>query len=120
MFLPSRCCVCFSLGAGSQLMMIGMRMRVMKYVAITLIAATTPNSTSMDELVKYNTPKPMAVVMFARNKSTPMVSIITERAFTLFLCLAYSLWYLLNRNTQFGIPMTMISGAMSPLSIVIL
>src|SRR3954466_12569466 len=101
-------------------MIIGMRISVMQYVAITLIAATTPNSTSMEEFVKYNTPKPMAVVTFARNKSTPIVSIITEIAFSLLPCFAYSAWYLLKRKTQFGIPITMISGAMTPLSTVTL
>lgn len=95
-------------------------MRVIKYVAITLIAATTPNSTSMELLVKYNTPKPMAVVMLAKNKVIPMVSILRCRAFILLPWAKNSPWYLLMRKIQLGKPITMMSGAIKPDNTVIL
>ena|SRR6185369_7875162 len=100
--------------------MTGIRMSVIKYVASTLIAATTPNSTNMVLFVKYNTAKPIAVVIFARNKVMPMVSMVLVSAFILLPCALNSLWYLLIRKIQFGKPMTMIKGAISPDRTVIL
>ena len=47
--------------------------------------ATMPNSTSIALFVKYSTPKPIAVVTLAKNKVTPIVSMVLAKAFILFL-----------------------------------
>src|SRR5688500_15607625 len=84
------------------------------------MAATTPNSTSIVLLVKYRTPKPMAVVILARNRVMPIVSMVRASAFTLLPCMENSLWYVLMRTIQVGRPITIMSGAIRPLSTVIL
>ena len=69
---------------------------------------TIPNSINKSLLETIKVAKPMAVVRFVIKVAIPILVVTRCNALALFPCTLYSWWYLLVRNIQFGIPMTMI------------
>ena len=92
----------------------------MKKVIITFKAATTPNSTNNAEPVNANTPNPMEVVKFAKNKVLPTLEALSIKDSSFDFPAKYVSWYLFSRKMTFGIPITTISGGINPDNKVIL
>ena len=63
--------------------------------------------------------KPEAVVVLVIRVAFPTLVMTRCSDLALFPCLLTSCWYLLIKNIQFGIPMTMIRGGISAVSTVI-
>jgi len=84
-----------------------------------LMEATIPNSVSSLLSVIIKVAKPEAVVTFVMRVAFPIFEITrcNERAW--FPCFLTSCWYLLMRNIQLGIPITMISGGIKAVRTVI-
>ena len=72
--------------------------------------ATTPNSCSVSLFVRIKAANPEAVVRLVSNVILPIFCIIICNAISLLLVLLNSLWNLLIRKMQFGIPITIITG----------
>src|SRR4051812_11680054 len=86
-----------------------------RYVAITLMEAIKPNSNRMRFCIAQKTAKPIEVVKFAKKREMLVRSIAKCSDFNLLPVLVNSVWYLFRIKTQFGTPMTMISGGINPL-----
>ena len=84
-----------------------------------LMEATIPNSLnrSLSKIMKVA--KPDAVVMLVIKVALPILemTLCNDRAW--FPCFFTSCWYLLMRNIQLGIPITMINGGINAVRIVI-
>ena len=101
-------------GGGKKLNTIGTSIKDIIYITITLIEATRPNSNSIWVSVEQNTANPMEVVTLANIRETPTFSIDLANARILLWCKAKLLWYLLSIIIQFGIPITISRGGISP------
>ena len=99
--------------------MIGMMKRLSRKMAMMFIEATIPNSFSSLLLVRMKVAKPDAVVTLVIRVALPILVMTRCRDLAWFPCDLISCWYLLIRNIQLGIPITMISGGISAVSTVI-
>ena len=84
-----------------------------------LIEATIPNSFNTLLSVKIKVAKPDAVVKLVIIVALPIFIITLYNDLTLLPCLATSCWYLFIKKIQFGIPITIIKGGISAVSMVI-
>ncbi len=83
-------------------------------IAKILSEATIPNSSRSLLSVIINVAKPDAVVTLVINVALPILVITLCSDLALFPCSLTSCWYLLIRKIQLGIPITIISGGISP------
>ena len=85
-----------------------------------LIDATIPNWTNKSVLVIIKVENPAAVVALVMNVALPTFWIVLDIAFILLPWSLHSKWYLFNKKTQLGIPITIIKGGISAVKKVIL
>ena len=72
--------MCFSLGAGKKLYIIGTRHMLIINIHRMFINETNPNSIIIEEFVKTNVPKPKAVVALVKKVAFPTFCIILSKA----------------------------------------
>ena len=99
--------------------MIGMIKSDNRNIPIMLMLATTPNSFNKELSVRMKVANPEAVVTLVIKVAFPTLVITRCSAFALLPCFLYSCWYLLIRNIQLGIPITIIRGGISAVNTVI-
>ena len=102
-----------------KLYMIGMINKAKKKIAMILIEAIIPNSTSSCDFVNIKVAKPEAVVRLVIKVALPTLVITRCSDLAWFPCFLISCWYLLIRKIAFGTPITIISGGIKPVNTVI-
>ena len=96
-----------------------MIIKLSKNIAIIHILATTPNSTNNLLSVKMNVANPLAVVRLVIKVALPTLVMTRCKDFAWLPCFLISCWYLLIKNIQLGIPITIMSGGINAVSTVI-
>ena len=84
-----------------------------------LMEATIPNSLSRSLSNMMKVAKPEAVVMLVIKVAFPILEITRCKESAWFPCFFTSCWYLLMRKIQLGIPITIISGGIRAVRMVI-
>ena len=99
---------------------IGIKHNDNTYITKIFIEAMRPNSWSDWLFVSRKAAKPVAVVTLVSKVILPILPIIIFSDLILLLFFLYSLWNLLIKKIQFGIPMTIKTGGTNAVSRVIL